>query len=315
MNEQFARDVLKGLSARHKYLSSKYFYDEQGDALFQRIMDLPEYYLTRSEYQIFETHRQEMLNAFEGTGGSFDLIEFGAGDGLKTKVLLQHFLEAKTDFTYMPIDISQNALDILQKDLNANMPELDVQPLQGEYFQALSQLPAENGRKKVVLFLGSNIGNFLHDIAVDFLSKLSQILNTGDHLLMGVDLKKDPQAVSAAYNDAQGVTRAFNLNLLERINREFTADFNLDKFMHYPTYNPMNGEARSFLVSVEPQTVNLGKLNASFHFDAWETISMELSQKYDLHMLQDLALNSGFKMVNHFYDSRKFFTDTLFEVT
>ena len=315
MTDQFARDVLEGLSAKHKYLSSKYFYDEKGDALFQEIMALDEYYLTNCEYQIFETHKQQLLETIQTNGKPFDLIEFGAGDGYKTKVLLRHFMRQNADFTYMPIDISQNVLNLLQADLTENLPGLQVQPLPGEYFKVLSELPKDPHRKRVVLFLGSNIGNFLKPVALDFLRKIAQILSIGDHLLLGVDLMKDPRVIAKAYNDSKGVTAAFNLNLLDRINRELGGDFVLENFIHNPCYNPSNGEARSFLVSTCNQTVTIEKLNTSFQFEAWESVAMELSQKYNLGGLQQLAADTGYEIVQHFFDDRKYFTDTLFTVS
>ncbi|MDH3710463.1 MAG: L-histidine N(alpha)-methyltransferase [Cyclobacteriaceae bacterium] len=314
MNQQFARDVLQGLSEKPKYLSSKYFYDQKGDALFQGIMALDEYYLTRTEYEIFESHKQQILDRLQVNHKPFDLIEFGAGNGLKTKVLLKHFKSQKVDFTYKPIDISQNVLDQLESDLKENLPELSIQTLQGEYFEMLSKLPKNAERKKVVLFLGSNIGNFIKPVALDFLKRLAEILTRGDHLLLGVDLKKDPKVIASAYNDSKGVTAAFNLNLLERINRELGGNFDLSTFVHRPTYNPSNGEARSFLVSNCRQTVTIEKLDASFHFEPWETIAMELSQKYDLATLEQLADHTGFRIIEHFFDRNSYFTDTLFTV-
>ncbi len=314
MNDQFARDVMTGLSADPKYLSSKYFYDQRGDALFQRIMGLEEYYLTRSEYQILDHHKNKLLEWFSQDGSPFDLVEFGAGDGLKTKVLLEHFKLEGADFIYKPIDISQNALNKLSQDLSSNLPGLAIEPLQGEYFQVLGQMGGSSQRKKVILFLGSNIGNFLKPVAMDFLGHLSNILSPGDHLLLGVDMVKDPRVIKKAYDDSKGVTRAFNLNLLRRINRELGGNFELDNFIHYPVYNPSNGESRSYLVSTEDHSVTISKLNASFHFRAWETIAMELSQKYDQPLLEEIASTSGFIIKEQFSDSRQYFSNVLLEV-
>jgi dimethylhistidine N-methyltransferase len=315
MDEQFARDVMHGLSAVPKYLSSKYFYDKKGDALFQKIMGLDEYYLTRCEYEIFQSEKRDLLGQFSKNGKPFDLIEFGAGDGKKTKILLDHFLKAGVDFTYLPIDISQNALNILAGDLNHSLPNLTYKTLQGEYFRVLSQLEQQTGRTKVVLFLGSNIGNFLKPVAVDFLSQLAKTLIIGDLLLLGVDLMKDPRVMASAYNDHQGVTKAFNLNLLTRINRELAGDFDLDGFIHFPFYDPVNGAARSLLISNCQQTVSIKRLNATFHFEAWEPIYMELSQKYHIEDLKQLAEQSGFNVIKHYYDSKKYFTDGLWQVS
>lgn len=315
MDEQFARDVMHGLSAQPKYLPSKYFYDKKGDALFQDIMALDEYYLTRCEFEIFQKEKNELLIQFSNSGKSFDLIEFGAGDGQKTKVLLDHFLKEGADFTYLPIDISQNALNLLAEDLRQSLPNLMLETLRGQYFAVLSQLEQQTGRTKVILFLGSNIGNFLKPVAVDFLSQLAHTLAPGDLLLLGVDLIKDPKVVAKAYNDQLGVTKSFNLNLLTRINRELGGDFDLNEFIHSPFYDPVTGAARSFLISNSHQTVSIERINATFHFEAWEPIYMELSQKYRIEELEQLAHQSGFSIIKQYYDSKKYFTDGLWQVS
>lgn len=314
MEDQFARDVMHGLSTTPKYLYSKYFYDKQGDSLFQQIMELDEYYLTRCEYEILQNHKEDLLNKFSD-GKAFDLIEFGAGDGKKTKVLLEHFLKSGADFIYEPIDISGNALKLLAEDLKKNMPELNVETLKGEYFNVLSHVESQPSRNKVVLFLGSNIGNFLKPVAEDFLTRLASSLTKGDMLLLGVDLVKDPGVIENAYNDSQGITRAFNLNLLTRINRELGGNFDLKEFEHFPLYNPVSGTARSFLISKNNQSVSIERLNASFHFQSWEPIHTEYSHKYRIEELAELAESSGFKVLKQYFDSRNYFTDGLWQVT
>ena len=314
MDEQFNRDVMKGLSAYPKYLPSKYFYNQKGDLLFQEIMDLEEYYLTRCEFEIFQNEKDQLLSQFSRSGKPFDLIEFGAGDGKKTKILLEHFLAKGADFTYLPIDISQNALSLLQDDLKQSFPELNIKTLQGEYFEVLSHLKYKPGRTKVVLFLGSNIGNFLKDLAANFLSELAHSLHPDDILLLGVDLIKDPEIVAKAYNDKQGVTKAFNMNLLERINHELGGDFDLAGFNHFPFYDPVVGTSRSFLISNRKQTVSIKHMNASFHFDSWEAMYMEHSQKYRLEELTQLADHTGFRITKNYLDQKHYFVSSLWHV-
>ena len=308
---QFAKDVAKGLSQRPKRLSSKYFYDEIGDKLFQDIMAMPEYYLTNAEYEIFENHKADILNLFEGK--AFDLIELGAGDGTKTKVLLNHFLEKGADFQYLPIDISDNALLLLENDLRENLPNLKVNPLQGDYFEVLEKLAGESQKPKVVLFLGANIGNFSRQQAVEFLEALHDTLNKGDLLLIGFDLKKDPATILDAYNDKAGITAAFNLNLLRRINRELGADFDLKAFKHWENYDPITGATRSFIVSTKKQKVTIEALDMAFRFEAWEAIDVELSQKYSLGEIDHLAEITGFETKTHFFDQRNYFVDAIWK--
>jgi len=309
----FAEDVKNGLLQSPKTLPSKYFYNEEGDQLFQTIMGLGEYYLTRCEFQIFEDQKDEILNAFVGDGGAFRLVELGAGDGTKTKVLLSHFLNKGAEFTYAPIDISHNVLDQLGNDLSVNLPGLHFEPIQGDYFDALADLNAQHDMKEVVLFLGSNIGNFSNEGAGEFLNKLSENMSTGDMLLIGFDLMKNPQTILNAYNDKMGVTSEFNLNLLTRINDELGADFDPAKFKHFPTYNPINGETRSHLVSTEAQEVYIAALEQRFEFDAWEAIHTEVSQKYSPKMIREFARNAGFEVVHDFTDECNYFVDSLWK--
>ena len=308
--EQFARDVQAGLSSSPKYLPSRYFYDEKGDLLFQRIMALDEYYPTRCEFDIFNTHKAAILEAFAQGGATFNVIEFGAGDGMKTKVLLRHFIEQAASFRYLPIDISQNVLNQLSDALGDELPGLEVRPLQGEYFTALKALGKDEGRR-IVLFLGSNIGNFNEAMALRFLRQLGDNLQPDDMLMIGMDLKKDPKLILDAYNDKEGVTRQFNMNLLQRINDELDANFSIDSFVHWPQYNPISGECRSFLVSKHDQEVTIGHLNETFEFKAWEAINMEVSQKYDLDDLTSLANKSGFEVTKNLYDKDNYFVDSI----
>ncbi|MEO9870408.1 L-histidine N(alpha)-methyltransferase [Ekhidna sp.] len=305
----FAEDVLTGLQAYNKTLPSKYFYDTKGDDLFQQIMHLEEYYLTRKELEIFQTHKEAILEAI-GDGQPFRIIELGAGDGLKTKVLLKHFLEQGVDFTYTPVDISGNVLEILEENLSSEMPELKIESYEGDYFDALSEI-SESPEKDIVFFLGSNVGNFSQEEAESFLSKLQNFLKPEDLLFMGVDLKKDPAIILNAYNDSTGVTREFNLNLLDRMNSELEGDFDRKQFLHYPYYNPHTGECRSYLISKVEQVVTIG--GEEIHFRAWEAIFMEISKKYDQPQLQSLAQISGFKPLDSFLDSEKWFANVLWE--
>lgn len=314
VNTIFADDVLQGLSGSPKFLPSRYFYDEKGDALFQQIMNMPEYYLTRSEYEIFDSKKEEILKVFASDGRPFQLIEFGAGDGAKTKVLLKYFLDKQAAFKYLPIDISANALNLLKRDLNQTFPQLEVEPRQGEYFHALGGLSNGGKTRKIILFLGSNIGNFKPSEANQFLKKMAANLHQGDLLLIGFDLKKKPSIILEAYNDGTGITKSFNLNLLTRINSELGGDFDLSRFEHFPTYNPQTGEMKSFLVSNVRQEVFIESLNAVFSFDQWEAVYTEVSQKYNLHEIDDMAHHAGFKPVDHLFDMNHYYVDCIWEV-
>jgi dimethylhistidine N-methyltransferase len=311
-NPTFANDVVAGLSRDPKQLSSKYFYDKKGDELFQAIMRMPEYYLTDCEYNIFDRQKAAILQAIGRK--DFELIELGAGDGYKTKVLLEYFLDEQVPFVYRPVDISQHVLDVLKEDLKQQWPELAVRPLGGDYFKMLERLHSEHGQRKVVLFLGANIGNYSRKEALRFLENLHEQLDPGDQLLIGFDLKKDPEIILKAYNDPAGITAAFNLNLLTRINRELGANFDLDQFSHWETYHPVSGETRSYIISRRDQDVEISAVNKTFHFSAWEAMNVELSLKYSPQEIEALARAAGFEVVKHFYDDRAYFVDSLWQV-
>ncbi|NJL14159.1 MAG: L-histidine N(alpha)-methyltransferase [Microscillaceae bacterium] len=313
MNLAFAEDLRRGLTADPKFIPSKYFYDAQGSRIFQEIMRLEEYYLTQCEFEILQLYAPELLEFFAPDGAPFEMIEFGAGDGLKTKLLLNHFLESEADFKYLPIDISKDALQTLVDELAQQYPNLDVEGQPNEYFTALRQLSQQKVVRRVVLFLGSNIGNFHYDQGIAFLSELRQCLRPGDFVLMGMDLKKNPEIILNAYNDRQGVTRAFNLNLLNRINREMEADFNLAQFHHYPVYDPIEGGAKSYLMSRVKQTVLLRRLALKVELEAWEAIHTESSYKYTPYRIGIMAKTAGFEVVRNFLDRRHYFTDSLWK--
>ena len=313
ITSHLAADVRQGLHSRPRRLSSKYFYDERGSEIFRQIMRMPAYYPTDCEFEIFETHRAALHRAVTQPGSAFRLIEFGVGDGLKTKVLLEHFLDQRTPFTFTPIDISGDALRQLHETLVDTFPDLPVDPIEDDYFRALDRLQGGAARK-VVLFLGSNIGNFQRAEAVTFLRRLREGLAPGDLVLIGFDLKKDPEIILRAYHDPEGITRDFNLNLLTRLNRELGADFDLAQWQHAPVYDPLSGETRSYLLSRRAQTVTIEALDESFAFQPWEPIWTELSQKFDLDMIGSLAREAGFQVQQHFHDRRGWFVDSLWEV-
>jgi len=304
----FYQDVINGLKASQKYLSSKYFYDEAGDKIFQQIMASPEYYLTRCEMEIMQHQSGAMATLFDGE--PFDLVELGPGDATKSWHLLRELLRTKAPFTYYPIDISSNVIGWLEDKLPVSLPGLHMQGLNGEYMDRMEYVEQISQRRKIVLFMGANIGNMTIQQATIFCRQLHDRMRPGDLLLIGFDLKKDPATILAAYNDRQGVTRSFNLNLLKRINRELHADFDIDQFEHYPVYDPGTGACKSYLISRVAQQVHIGE-EAVISFLENEAIFMEISQKYSLLETYYLARQAGFSPVHEFYDSKKMFADIL----
>ncbi|TYB71487.1 L-histidine N(alpha)-methyltransferase [Bizionia saleffrena] len=313
MKDTFKNDINIGLSANEKSLPSKYFYDKIGDALFVKIMNLPEYYLTKAEFDIFKNQTQDIIDTLKIAPDTyFELIELGAGDGTKTKELLKVLSHKNYAFEYLPIDISLNALEQLETRLSKELPKVKVTKKQGDYFEVLEGLKNSH-HPKVVLFLGSNIGNLGDAEAKTFISNLSDALNKNDKVLLGIDLIKPEHIVLPAYNDKAGVTKAFNFNLLHRINSELEADFNLQQFSHTPEYSENTGIAKSFIVSDKNQNVTIGALNKTFQFKAGEKIHTETSRKYNDDVLGSILKNSDLSIVTKLLDSNKYFADYILE--
>lgn len=304
----FAEDVFKGLTAKAKSLPSKYFYDDNGSRIFMDIMAMPEYYPTGCELEILSQQSAAILSKFK-TETNFNIIELGCGDGIKTKHLLKAALEIQPNFTYIPIDISQEAIDALEKNIVAALPDLSINPYTGDYFEVLDEIDSDTPH--LFLFLGGNIGNYNPDDAQVLLKKINRYMKKGDALLIGMDLVKNPRVVQKAYDDPAGITKAFNMNLLKRINSELDADINLDQFDFYSHYNPDNGEVNSYLVSLKKQHFHSTTLNTTFHFEKDELIWTELSKKYTLNEIEALANATGFKVLKNFMDCRHYFTDSL----
>jgi L-histidine Nalpha-methyltransferase len=309
----FRCDVREGLSRTPKTLSSRFIYDDEGSRLFQSITELPEYYPTGCEAEILESGKERLGELFGSE--PFCLAELGAGDGKKTRILLRHLVNNGARFTYVPVDISATALDVLVDAVAGDCPGLVTRGLAAEYFHGLSLLSACDDRRKVVLFLGSNIGNMDPDQADRFLCGLWDSLNHGDHVLLGFDLKKDAATLSRAYNDSAGVTARFNKNLLVRINRELGGEFDLESFSFYSTYVPERGAVMSYLISSREQNVAIRELGMSVHFDAWEPIHTESSHKYSENEIHSMAERNGFTVEQNFGDHRGYFVDSLWRKT
>jgi dimethylhistidine N-methyltransferase len=295
----FRQDVIAGLSLPQKALPPKHFYDAAGSRLFERICRLPEYYLTRAELSLTRSNLPSIAR-FAHKGGV--LLEYGSGESLKTRLLIR----AMRPSAYMPVDISAHALRLAVAKLAREFPGLRIAALAGDFSRPL-ELPQFRGRdRRVVYFPGSTIGNLSPQEAQAFLRMTRGQVGPRGAMLVGVDLKKDANALHAAYNDARGVTAAFNLNLLRRINREIGADFDLRRFAHYAFYNAPRGRIEMHLVSLRAQTVNVG--DHRFGFGAGESIHTENSYKYSIAEFQGLAAQAGFRGAQVWTDKRGLFS-------
>lgn len=310
----FAEDVRRGLTAAPKVLYPKYFYDTLGSRLFEAICELPEYYLTRAETEIFQDRAGEIAAALDGR---LRLIELGSGDAQKTRLLIEAVLARQGDLDYLPIDISRSAVEQSADRLLGAYPELRITAHVAEYQAGLRALCREArppaGHRTLVLFLGSTIGNLDPTERADLLRDIRAVLRPGDGLLLGTDLKKDEEILLAAYDDALGVTAAFNRNLLVRINRELadeidgTDGIDLASFRHRARYNREKGRIEMHLESLCDQTVTLRGLGLEARFAAGETIHTESSYKFDPAQIADLAEHTGFALRRTWMDAARQF--------
>ncbi|HKZ76848.1 MAG TPA: L-histidine N(alpha)-methyltransferase [Pyrinomonadaceae bacterium] len=305
----FADDVLRGLTAEPKRFLPKYFYDELGSQLFEAICLLPEYYLTRAENEILERYASEIVASVPGHK---TLMEMGSGSASKTRLLIEALLQEQNELLFIPVDISGTALESSSRILLQSYPRLRIEAYAADYFAGLAELSKHGERgRTLALFLGSNISNFERDDAIRFLRALRGVLQPDDALLLGADLKKDRPTLEAAYNDSLGVTAAFNLNVLARINRELGGNFDLRAFKHQAVYNPSLGRIEIYIESRYEQTVMIRKLGLEVHFTEGEQIHTENSYKYDLDDISSLASESGFTRAHTWHDSQERFSSNL----
>jgi L-histidine Nalpha-methyltransferase len=300
----FVAAVAEGLRARPRYLPTRFLYDRNGSDLFERITRLPEYYLTRSESEILSRNAGEIVAS---AGPEPMLVEFGSGSSCKTRWLIEAALERSHRLTYVPIDISAEFLRATALNLLGEYEQVRIHALAAEYFDGVDALPEHDGAR-LILFLGSNIGNFARDEAVEFLGRIARRMNGRDRILIGIDMAKDPAVIEAAYNDGQGVTAAFNKNLLVRINRELGGEFNTAGFEHQAPYDPDERRVEMKLVSLADQTVPIRELREEFRFAEREEIHTEWSHKYTLDSFAALAAEAGLAIVDRWGDARDWFS-------
>lgn len=304
----FPEDVCKGLSSEPKRLLPKYFYDELGSQLFDAICLLPEYYLTRAENEIIERYADEIVASVEGNK---TLLEMGSGSASKTRLIIEALLSDQDELLFVPVDISASALESSSRILLQSYPRLRIEAYAADYFDGLAELARKQRGRTLALFLGSNISNFGREEAPAFLRALRRVLRTGDALLLGADLKKDRRVLEPAYDDALGLTAAFNLNLLARVNRELDGDFDLRAFKHHASYNEEVGRVEIYIESARAQVVTIKKLGMEVRFKEGERIHTENSYKYDLEGIAQLAKETGFHFARTWLDSQERFSSNL----
>lgn len=304
----FARDVRTGLGSSPKRLPCFYFYDDEGSRLFEAICDLPEYYLTRAEREILQMRAAELASRFPDP---ITLVELGSGSAAKTRLLIDAFIRRHEALRYVTVDISRSALENGATALLHDYPGLEVLAIAGEYHDGLRHLDAEAGRPKLILWLGSSIGNLDRLEAATFLYRVRSTMARRDRMLVGIDLRKDRAVLEPAYDDAQGVTAQFNLNILARINRELGGAFDLREFRHRAVYDEEAGRIEMYLVSRRAQSVRIEDLELTVPFAADEPVHTENSYKYSTGEIEELATRAGLAVEQQWCDAGRRFTVNL----
>ena len=299
-SSDFLADVIAGLSSNPRTLPCKYFYDDRGAALFQKICELPEYYVTRTEIDILDRNRSEIASQL---GANIQLIGLGTGAGTKTRILIEAL---EKPAVYVPVDISEKQLRESTAVFRKVFPKLEILPVCADYLQpVVLPSPRHKPARNIVYFPGSTIGNFEQGEAIEFLRRISNVCRGGGGLLIGVDLKKEQQVLEAAYNDRAGVTAQFNLNLLGRLNRDLGADFDLNQWQHRAVYNSTDGRIEMHLISDIDQFVHLDE--HKFHFCRGDKIITEFSYKYAPEEFAALAAKAGFEFIRMWTDNTRLF--------
>lgn len=296
-------DVIQGLRQTPKTLPCRYFYDDRGSALFEQICDLPEYYPTRTEQAILERCALEIAQLT----GACELVELGSGSSRKTRLLLEAYSQLNDQLQYCPIDVSAGILKTTALELLQQYPKLRLCGLAGTYEQALAHLPPAELENRMLIFLGSTIGNLTEVERDRFLTLIRQALQPGEFFLLGVDLQKEVSIIEAAYNDAQGVTAAFNLNMLQHLNHRFRGDFELSQFQHWAFYNSTQHQIEMHLRSLKTQTVTLKALEFQVALEAGETIHTEISRKFHLPTLMAVLENQALHPLQVWTDPNSWF--------
>ncbi|MBE9007870.1 L-histidine N(alpha)-methyltransferase [Fortiea sp. LEGE XX443] len=296
-------DIVKGLTQIPKSLPAYYFYDDQGSDLFEQICELPEYYLTRTETAILQQYAGEIAQIT----GACELVELGSGSSTKTRILLDAYQELGYLQRYLPIDVSAGMLENSARQLLGDYPSLQVYALAGTYEMALAQLPPTQSPSRMVGFIGSSLGNLNPQECDNFFSQITNALQVGEYFLLGIDLQKPKEILEPAYNDRQGVTAAFNINMLEHLNRRFEGDFNTTQFEHWSFYHETAHQIEMHLRSLRSQTVQLKSLNLTVNFATGETILTEISRKFDLKTIQQQLKTRGLVPIQTWTDSNQWF--------
>jgi len=297
------KDVIKGLTEKLRSLPPKYFYDDPGSQLFEKICELPEYYPTRTEAWILQEYADEIA----AITNCCELIELGSGSSTKTQALLTAYQKIANSCRYLPIDVSGGILKTSVLQLQEKYPDIAIHGLLGTYEQALVHLESNYLQSRMLFFLGSSLGNFNQEECDIFLNQVSRTLQPGDYFLLGIDLQKPLDILEAAYNDSQEVTAAFNLNMLSHLNWRFQGNFDISLFKHQAVYNQVDHQIEMYLHCQKSHWVSLDILDLKVNFEVGESILTEISRKFDLPTMETLLQSKGLNTVKTWTDEKGWF--------
>jgi len=297
------QDVIEGLSSTPKTIPAKYFYDAYGSELFEQICLLPEYYPTRTETEILQQASAEIAELT----GVCELVELGSGSSTKTRLLLSAYENLGQPWQYVPIDVSSEILKESALQLHSEYPHLSILGLVGTYEQALLQLPPSSLPKRMIVFLGSTLGNFTQEECDRLFNEVRDILQVGDYFLLGIDLQKPKEILEKAYNDSQGVTAKFNLNMLSHLNQRYEGNFDLNSFQHHAIYNQNEQQIEMYLRAKQVQTIQLKKLDLKIEIKAGESILTEISRKFNLEQMEEFLAQNRLKPIKYWTDEKQWF--------
>jgi L-histidine Nalpha-methyltransferase len=297
------QDVINGLTQKQKYLPTRYFYDSKGSQLFEKICQLVEYYPTRTEASILQQYATEIVHQTQAV----ELVELGSGSSTKTRYLFDAYQALNIPLYYIPVDVSDSILKVSANKLLVDYPQLKIEGKVATYSQALKQLKNSFLGKRIIIFLGSSIGNFNSPKCDRLINQVTSALNPGDYFLLGIDLQKPVEILEAAYNDSQGVTAAFNLNMLQHLNHRFAGNFNLDLFKHQAIYNQTEHQIEMYLISQQEQTVTLANLNLTIELKKSEKILTEISRKFNLEKMAKYLSDRNLNLIKTYTDAQQWF--------
>lgn len=308
---EIENDLLEGLTCEKKYIKLKFAYNEIGDKLFEQLMKHEKYYLAIKESEILTENKLCFLELFN-ENEIFNIVDLGSGSGEKTEILIDYFLKEKQKFNYLPVDFSLSSLQILEKRLKNKYSYLSIQYINNDYFKAIEKINTEHTEKKIITFFGNSIGNMNEDDRTQFLMNLNKTVNKNDVLLIGFDLRKNPNILCEAYNNDHNSNLHFNM--IDRLNQELNINLDKKDFEYYSSYSPVNGLLNFNLISKKRQTINIEKLDISFELEEWENIDCGHSQKFTLKEIKRLAEKTGFEVIEHLTDKDNYFVDSVWRI-